>query len=216
MVSVLQRTVQKSSSTGGMWDTIYGSHSADYEKCRLLGSVETFRRNLKLVFTVLSQRKETGYPHTVPLYQIRVHHVPKRQSSWLTERDGLSSVQLHFTVTLWQHPACVSVDVREIKSLRQCSSYLFRQWTYPTGLHFSARLYRQSTHFSSQCWTQYQVNYKRQINAEPLGLQFICDIFLLRCGVAISSSASLYLQTQQQNAEGRKCSVKQWFIRLLH
>jgi len=50
--------------------------------------------------------------------------LPNRQSSWLTERDGLSSVQLHFTVTLWQHPACVSVDVREIKSLRQCSSHV--------------------------------------------------------------------------------------------
>lgn len=84
------------------------------------------------VFTVLFHRKATGYSQTVPLYQKRERHVPKRQSSWLTQRDGLSSVQLQFTVTLRQHPACVSIDVREIKSLRQCSSYLFRQWTCST------------------------------------------------------------------------------------
>jgi hypothetical protein len=99
------------------------------------------------VFTVLSQRKATDYSQTVPLYQIRVRYVPKIRPSWLTEMDGLSSVQLHFTVTLWQHPACVSVDVREIKSLRQCTSYLFRQWTCSTGLNFSARVYIQSVHF---------------------------------------------------------------------
>jgi len=41
------------------------------------------------VFTILSHRKATGYSQTVPLYQIRARHVPKRQSSWLTKRDGL-------------------------------------------------------------------------------------------------------------------------------
>lgn len=147
--SVLQHTVQISSSTRGMRDTSTVRFSLRrQEKPPSPGKcINVSVKPHTSVFRVLYQRAATASSQTVPLYQTRMRYVPKRQSSWLNDRARLSSVQLHFTVTLWQHPACVSVDVREIKSVRQCSSYLFRQRTCSTRLHLSAWLYRQSVHY---------------------------------------------------------------------